>query len=174
MHIHDTNLRDRIGSLSFFEWIINFVHTLFVFFKSCSYRCIPSKVWYWVRLANTYFTLDTCLLIITNFSGETLIHIIGQFILIRPSFNLFFTNYSLWNALVMISTIWSSVLQNFISIDPLSVLSLKKWWLISICLVLLCCIGFLAMFRALVFSHTIGVVFATIPKSFNYCLIHSN
>jgi VanZ family protein len=54
--------------------------------------------------------------------------------------------------LVKISANWSSVLTPFITISPLLTWSLRKWWRISICLVLLCWTWFVAIFTALSFS----------------------
>ena len=65
-----------------------------------------------------------------------------QFLLIKPNSSLFLSNWSLLYALVKISAIYLLVAQKFIEIKPSSILSLKKWRRISICLVLLCWHGF--------------------------------
>ena len=62
---------------------------------------------------------------------------------------------------------------NLISQVPLAICSLRKWCLISICLVLECMTGFLDKFIALVLSQLIGILFKRIPKSLSCCLSHN-
>ena len=61
---------------------------------------------------------------------------------------------------------------NLISHVPFEMCSLRKWCLISMCLVLECMTGFLAKLMALVLSHNRGIWLSKIPKSFNCCLSH--
>ena len=61
---------------------------------------------------------------------------------------------------------------NLISHVPFDMCSLRKWCLISMCLVLECMTGFLVKLIALVLSHIRGIWLSKIPKSFNCCLSH--
>jgi len=73
-------------------------------------------------------------------------------------FNFFLSllNLSRTSGLVNKSASWFFVLTNFISQSPFRTWSLMKWCLISICLVLECCIGFLVRLIALVLSQYKG------------------
>ena len=59
---------------------------------------------------------------------------------------------------VKISTSWFSVFTCDNSISPFASWSLRKWCLISICLVLECCTGLLASLIALSLSHSNGIL----------------
>lgn len=89
-----------------------------------------------------------------------------------PSLSLLFLNCSLLKALVKMSGIWSSVLQYCIHMFPFSILSLRKWYLTSMCLVILWWTGFLAILRAFVLSHKSGIVWASTLKSWSCFFIH--
>ena len=67
---------------------------------------------------------------------------------------------------------WFLELTNWITQSPLFTWSLMKWWRISICFVLECCIGFLVRIIALVLSQCKGIWERDSPKSLNCCLIH--
>ena len=67
----------------------------------------------------------------------------------------------------------NSVPINLISQVPFVICSLRKWCLISICLVLECITRFLDKFMALLLSKWIGILFKKIPKWLSCCLSHS-
>ena len=81
-------------------------------------------------------------------------------------------NLSLGRALVKISANWCKVSTYSIWQSPFWIWSLRKWCLISICLVLECIIGFLVKFIALVLSHFRGILSRKMSKSSSYCFIH--
>jgi hypothetical protein len=60
------------------------------------------------------------------------------------------------------------------SMFPFSTLSLRKWYLISMCLVLEWSMGFLARLMALVLSHMRGTWEHSSPKSLNVYVIQSS
>ena len=76
-------------------------------------------------------------------------------------------NVSLAKGLVNKFASCKSVPMNLISHVPFDICSLRKWCLISICLVLECMIWFFVKL-----SHNIGILLSKIPKSFNYWLSH--
>ena len=55
--------------------------------------------------------------------------------------------------------------------SPFSAWSLRKWCLISICLVLECCMGFFEIFMALILSHLIGTCSKDNSKSLSVYFI---
>ena len=55
--------------------------------------------------------------------------------------------------------------------SPFDIWSLRKWWLISICLVLECIKGFLDRLMSLVLSHFKGMWSRITPKSSRCCFI---
>ena len=75
---------------------------------------------------------------------------------------------------VKILASWFSVLTWHNSISPFASWSLRKWCLISMCLVLECCTGLLASLMALSLSHSSGILLNSQPKSLKVCFIHSN
>ena len=80
-----------------------------------------------------------------------------------PSSVLSLLNLSLANGLVNKTTNWCPVLTNWISQSPFWTWSWMKWCLISICLVLECCIGFLVKLMALVLSQYKGTFLSLTP-----------
>jgi hypothetical protein len=74
--------------------------------------------------------------------------------------------------LVKISANCLSVSMYLISISPFSTWFLKKWCLLSRCLILLYTTGFLATKMALVLSHMRGTLLKITPKSLMVCTIH--
>ena len=79
---------------------------------------------------------------------------------------------SSFRGFVKISANWFVVSINSNTTSPFCTWSLRKWCLMSMCLLLECWIGFLERFIALVLSHLMGMQLITRPKSFNYCFIH--
>ena len=98
----------------------------------------------------------------------------SQGVFTNPSSSLFLSNWSLASALVNISAICFFVEQKFIEIQPFSTLSLRKWCRMSICFVLFCWHGFLAILIALVLSQKIGMHPVSTQRSLSCCRIHNN
>lgn len=92
----------------------------------------------------------------------------------NSSLNFLFSNCSYSKPWWIYHQFWSLVLQYFIQMVLFSKLSLKMWCQTSVCLVLLCWTGFLAILRALVLSQMKGIVLLSTPKSSIWCFIHSN
>ena len=80
-----------------------------------------------------------------------------------PSSVLSLLNLSLANGFVKKFVNWFSVLTNLISQSPFCTWSRMKWCLISICLVLECCIGFLVKLIALALSQYKGTLLTLTP-----------
>jgi len=80
----------------------------------------------------------------------------AQVLLIKPNLSLFLWNYSLLSTLVTMSAICLSVAQKLIQIRPFSTLSLKKWWRMSMCNIVLFlgCPRYQTKFKKV--SHTWG------------------
>lgn len=87
---------------------------------------------------------------------------------------MFLSKWSLGNALVKMLAICCLVTQKFMEIFPISTLSLRKWWQMSMCFVLLCCTWFFSMLIVLVLSQKIGTHLTLRPKSLSCCLIHNS
>ena len=78
-------------------------------------------------------------------------------------------------ALIMkISASCFSVITWRILISPLVSWSLKKWWRMSMCLVLEWLTGLFASLMALLLSHNNGILVKRHPKSRRVCLIQSS
>jgi hypothetical protein len=73
--------------------------------------------------------------------------------------------------LVKIPANYLFVSMYLISISPFSTWSLRKWCLLSTCLIFLCKTGFLATKMALVLSHMRGTLSKITPKSLMVCTI---
>jgi hypothetical protein len=74
--------------------------------------------------------------------------------------------------LVKISANCPSISMYLISISPFSTWSLKKWCLLSRCLILLWKTGFLATETTLMLSHMRGALSKITSKSLMVCTIH--
>jgi hypothetical protein len=73
---------------------------------------------------------------------------------------------------VKISANYLSVSMYVISMSQFSTWSLRKWYLLSRCLILLWKTGFLATEIALVLSHMRGILSNLTPKSLMVCKMH--
>ena len=80
-------------------------------------------------------------------------------------------NLDLSRGFVKISASCFSVLTWRILISPLILWSLKKWWQMSMCLVLEWLTGLFASLMALSLSHNNGILVKWHPKSWRVCLI---
>ena len=90
---------------------------------------------------------------------------------ITPNCLLISTNCSSLRGYVKISASWSFVLTNSSLMSPFCAWSLRKWCLISICLVLECYMRFFDILMALVLSHLIGTCSKVKSKSLSVCFI---
>ena len=90
---------------------------------------------------------------------------------ITPSCLLISTICSSLRGFVKISSNWSFMLTDSSVMSPFCAWSLRKWCLISICLVLECCTGFFEMFITLVLSHLIGTCLKNKLKSLSVYFI---
>ena len=88
-----------------------------------------------------------------------------------PSSFLIKKNLSLASGLVKMSTSWCSLSINSMQQSPFETWSLRKWCLISICLVLEFMTGFLVRLIALVLSYFKGIWSRITPNSSSYCFI---
>lgn len=75
------------------------------------------------------------------------------------------------SAFANIFAIWFWVLQKCNWKSLFSILFLRKWCLMLMCLVLLCWTGFFSIFTALMLLQNKGIQLEIIPKSSSYCLI---
>jgi hypothetical protein len=82
------------------------------------------------------------------------------------------TNREALRGLVKISVNCLFVSMYLISISPFSTWSLRKWCLLSRCLILLWKTRFLATEMTLVLSHMRGTLSKLTPKSLMVCIIH--
>ena len=81
------------------------------------------------------------------------------------------TNCSSLRSFVKISTNWSLVFTNSSVMSSFCVWSLRKWCLISICLVLECYTRFFYRLMTLILSHLISTCSKYKPKSLSVCFI---
>ena len=82
-----------------------------------------------------------------------------------PSSFLMKNNLSLARGLVKMSSSWCSLSINSMQQSPFDIWSLRKWYIISICLALEFMIGFLDRLIALVLSHFKEMWLRITPKS---------
>ena len=80
------------------------------------------------------------------------------------------TNWSSLKGFVKISASWISVETSSNIMSSFWIRSLKKWYLISICLVLECWMGFFDRFITLVLSHMIGIWSRSLFDPYGFCI----
>jgi hypothetical protein len=130
-----------------------------------------------LRYKDAYTSCYTCHAKCKNCTKET-IHMLQMSSHTPNSRNQTHTKFSrkrvkvAWSrGLVKISASWSCVGTWIKAIFPFSTLSLRKWYLTSMCLVLEWSIGFFATLMALVLSHWSRTWVYSSPKSLMVCVI---